>query len=1009
MKIQGLAIIFVIIILPITIIIGEYAGTQIELLKKEQIYDSRLVTATHDSLKAFQINTFNDATSDIADSKIESIEASANAFYNSIETSFGLEGYSKEDLQMYVPALVYTMYDGYYIYSPYMNVADIVEKEGENTGNELDENYIEKELAIKLDTNQIDYGFKPYVYYSYRYNDNVDIDIIINYSLDNYITIQGIVDGEWIYKSGYLLTIDTENGLRKNVENGSETYSYNGYTILPEGSLVDNLVEKDVNGDIRKKQYRYIKLNGTKYYWNDVEGDEYIFYLMGTQRVKQVTKATNEELYNKYVTQIESNTSAINYYKNAYEFSSWVKQKLGHLTLGDAEEGLQYSGRENDKIFILDDDRRPIEYASSNFNLHKKEVIRYSIESNLSVAIANFNNYTNSGTNFQMPKLKETEWEMLQNEVSIISFLQGLNMGGKIYNGYTVVTNDKTEEVVKEERIYITTDDNGDMIPDYYHKVNDKEFETYYSDYHTDDDILLGVLDLDFETRKDGGTGRYYIQKTGLGCYSSIVGQEKVDNTYDSIYEYLRNLEDEDLVVKKVKQLYYTALGRERWGTYKIENPSSIVTILNNMKPGEAEDDELPNIESEYSEPEITIESTIEPNAYISPSQKPTIKANITITCESTMSKAQYIFTNSSIEPTEGWQNITISEDGKTAYIEVSKEVAEAGTWYLYVKAFSGTLESSIIRPFDILEQDNPPEITIHNADGVTGNTYQIPSDGSSITIAKRISATDDGEVSSLKCIYSTSSTMPDDSADWNDALWSSVLTKTVTTPGTYYLHVKALDNNGNESTVTKEYKVEKEVNEIKITIEDTDGETTYTVTEQATATMKKFIRVEGSIGGSIYYAWSQSSTTPTTGWSACSNTHSVTKELTTSDVGMWYLHVKTNNSEGQLVTNYKSWLCKKGITIEDTDGKTSYTVYRGVTGSMQKLIRVEVSGTAKIEYAWSQSSTIPTTGWTTCSNSASVTKSLTGADIGTIYLHVRVTKSNGEVINDYKSWTCTG
>ena len=904
MKLQGLAIIFVIIILPITIIIGEYAGTQINLLKKEQLYDSRLVTATHDSLKAFQINTFNDATSDISDSKIESIEASANAFYNSIESSFGLEGYSKEDLKMYVPALVYTMYDGYYIYSPYMNVAEIVEKDGKNTGNELDENYTQKELNINLETNNIDYGFKPYVYYSYRYNDKVDIDIIINYSLDNYITVQGVVDGEWVYKSGYLLTIDTENGLRKTLENGIETYSYNGYIISSEESLEDNLVEKDENGNITKKAYKYIKLNGTKYYWNNTEDDEYIFYLMGTERIKQVTKATNEELYRKYVAQIESNTSAINYYKNAYEFSSWVKQNLGSLTLGDAEKGIQqYSGKENDKIFILDDDRRPIEYSSSNFNLHKKEVIRHSIESNLSVAIANFNNYTKSGTNFQMPKLKETEWEMLQNEVSIISFLQGLNMGGKIYNGYTVVTNGKTEEVVKEERIYITTDDNGDMLPDYYHKVNDKEFATHYSENHTEDNILLGVLDLDFETRKDGATGTYYIQKTGLGCYSSIVGQEKVDNTYDSIYEYLRNLEDDEIVVKKVKHLYYTALGRERWGMYKIENASNIVTILDNMKTENYEDDETENTEPE----------------------------------------------------------------------------------------------------------DNKPEITIHNIDGVTDNTYKIASGETSITIAKRITATDDGEIASLKCIYSATSTIPDDSAEWNDALWSSVLTYRVTTPGTYYLHVKAIDNNGNEVISTNEYKVEKDVEEVNITIEDTDGETTYIVTGQTTATMKKFIKVEGTIGGNIYYAWSQSETTPTAGWSACSNTHYVTKELTDLDAGMWYLHVKTNNSEGQLVTNYKAWTCKKGITIEDSDGKTSYTVYRGTIVSMQKFIKVQMSDIAKIEYAWSQESTIPTNGWTVCSPTHSVTKSLTGADIGTIYLHVRVTKANGEVINDYNSWECSG
>ena len=118
MKLQGLAIIFVIIILPIAIITGEYTKVQKETIKLEQLYDSRLITATDDALDAFQINTFNDATSDIVDSKIESIEASTNAFFNSMESNFGLEGYTQDELSNYVPALVYTMYDGYYIYSP---------------------------------------------------------------------------------------------------------------------------------------------------------------------------------------------------------------------------------------------------------------------------------------------------------------------------------------------------------------------------------------------------------------------------------------------------------------------------------------------------------------------------------------------------------------------------------------------------------------------------------------------------------------------------------------------------------------------------------------------------------------------------------------------------------------------------------------------------------------------------------------------------------------------------
>lgn len=582
MKLQGLAIIFIIIVLPITIIISEFAITQKNILTTERLYDSRLVTATYDGLKAFQINTFNDATSDIADSKINSIEASVNAFYNSMESSFGLEGYSKEELKMYVPALVYTMYDGYYIYSPYTNIATIVDKEDANSGNDLDDEYKEQELKVDLESENIDYGFKPYVYYSCRYVKN-DIDVVINYALDNYITVQGTISGKPVdqetggYKAGYLLTIANSKGdeglYREKLENGTYKYYYSGIEILQEEALEDSLVEKDSTGNIVNKQYKYIKLNGTKYYWD--EANEYIFYIMGESRIKQVTKATNEPEYNEYINKIQANNSAINYYENAYEFTQWVNSNLGDLTPGDAQiednkSGVKNSGKGS--IF----ENKQIEYPGSNFNLQRKEVIRYSIESNLSAAIANFNGYTKSGTNFQMPKLKETEWEMLENEISIISFMQGINLGGKIYNGYTVVTNNKTEEVVKEDRIYITVDENNDNIPDYYHKINDKHLTNDFAQNLQKDNIIAGVLDLDLELRKDGATGVQYMQKNILGCYTSVVGQENVDTTYDSIYEYLQKTNNSNEVIKKVKQLYYTVLGRERWGTYKVQNLSNI-------------------------------------------------------------------------------------------------------------------------------------------------------------------------------------------------------------------------------------------------------------------------------------------------------------------------------------------------------------------------------------------------------------------------------------------------
>lgn len=169
MKLQGLAVIAIIIILPMTIILSSYSQSQIKTLQLQTQYDSKLQNATYDAIKAFQLNMSNSSTSDLANSKMRDIKASVNTFYNSLASHFNMVGYGKDVLQNYVPAIVYTLYDGYYIYSAYDNTLDAEDK--------FDE-----------------YGLKPYIYYSCRYKPNGNSDFVITYSLDSYITIQGIID-----------------------------------------------------------------------------------------------------------------------------------------------------------------------------------------------------------------------------------------------------------------------------------------------------------------------------------------------------------------------------------------------------------------------------------------------------------------------------------------------------------------------------------------------------------------------------------------------------------------------------------------------------------------------------------------------------------------------------------------------------------------------------------------------------------------------------------------------
>ena len=99
-------------------------GTQIDTLKLQVDYDTKLNNATYDAIKAFQMNTVNSSTSDLVNSKIEDIEAASKAFFTSVASTFNMVGYNSDILKNYVPALVFTLYDGFYIYSPFDNNLD---------------------------------------------------------------------------------------------------------------------------------------------------------------------------------------------------------------------------------------------------------------------------------------------------------------------------------------------------------------------------------------------------------------------------------------------------------------------------------------------------------------------------------------------------------------------------------------------------------------------------------------------------------------------------------------------------------------------------------------------------------------------------------------------------------------------------------------------------------------------------------------------------------------------
>lgn len=626
MKIQSLAIIFIIIILPISLVLSEYLRTQIETKQNEQTYDRKLLNSTYDAIKAYQLNTVNNAFGDVTTKKVDDIEAAANTFFNSLTSNFNYTGYNSDVMKEYVPAIVFTMYDGYYVYAPFMNVLTAVGKNDYDTafsGNE-----------------KTQVGLKPYVYYNSRYIRGTTDDFMITYTLDNYITIQGIVNGSYHYDYGYIYRIatskidaDNNGGIFKVSDN---TYYY-GKCEFSEDD------REELKEFVGNEEFSYVKINGKKYYLDpdyysdrgtktvsgynipdfEINANAGIFYIdeKGKKSYNQVPKGYDEInntraenlTFLQYYLAITKNKSAYEYFKDAYEFSkacfetpvNGYKDKgnrdvLTGYHLQDLKSSDSYIYNQMATNATISEDVTDItdygdfeifggdiaiEKASSNFEQHRKSIIRYVIETNLSTAIASFSSGASDKTDFIMPKIAETDWETIENDICVISFLQGMSIGSKKYNGYSVVANNLTKEYVDENDIYILAKDNasGNNI---YCKPHDRNLNSIYTvqDKNSSTNYYPGIWKLSFETRQDasiegGETVIYkplsYYNSSGarvgyVGSYTSIMGSSGINygaSEYPDMYSYMNSATND-----KLRKAYFVGLARERKGAYNINN-----------------------------------------------------------------------------------------------------------------------------------------------------------------------------------------------------------------------------------------------------------------------------------------------------------------------------------------------------------------------------------------------------------------------------------------------------
>lgn len=610
MKLQNMTVIFIIIMIPIILVVSYYIGLQINTITMQKNYTVKLQTAAKDSIQALEINTveWNSASSNLADSKRRDVLAAINTFTTSLANGMEIGGAGKGRIQTYIPAIVYTMYDGYYIYSASLMKDQDTTSEGLTQFNE--------DGTIKSnETSSYQYILKPYSPYSARYvNVNENVDVTVNYTLDNYIRVYGTVDGEYQTKEGYLVVCGSNsNEGVNNVKNGRiSEIKYRGAEIKPE-TLKENVYI--VGEEVKEYPYIYDQYDN-KLYWdgsNYFSVDKYNnkVYLqkalpeedagfsitnrfrkisipvenrqgeLTVQKVFQILnpeggyyfyfqdESGNLQLYtrNNLIGEVEvkneQDFSAINYCVESYVFTQWVTKNLGNITVGDMQnltEGQYNNVDGRAKIFEINKDNNNPDpendtaYAESVLAQHKKDIIINTIEKNLSQATAQAQEM-NPNYEYRLPQLSYDEWEQALSNISIIAFMQGMPIGLKYYNNYAIATSTLNKEFVDPDELYFAGKDDQ-----YYHQRQCEQATG--SDY-------VGYRSIDYVAKSyeksDNGTTstKYYYPHANstnseLECYYCLVNR----STYKT-----GNKEKEwnNSPYNSWTDSYYNALARERY------------------------------------------------------------------------------------------------------------------------------------------------------------------------------------------------------------------------------------------------------------------------------------------------------------------------------------------------------------------------------------------------------------------------------------------------------------
>lgn len=618
MKIQYMGIIFIIIMMPIILVLSAYMQMQVDNLDIALQYDTKLFEATLDGIQAFELNTVNNRFSQVADSLKRDVEAGINTFITSMSNNLGFGGVNNEYLLPYIPAVLFTLYDGYYIYAP-TYAEELEETEIEDT--DIDGKPIKVTTEVSKNPTVFDHEnmLKPYIYYTTRYKSGQKTDFIVNYTLDNYIIVYGNIqtngkeNAEYVTRSGFLsdpanisYTLDKT---KLDTVLARKILEY----ILPPRTL-DNMTQAQILENFRTADLTRLKNidevsltseMGARLF-ETMKNDRTISDMRNDDILDALFDSTINEVYENDVDKIPAtdgniidetidvfsdvkykglsinDSDAKRYYIKSLRFTNWVNNNLSNIEAGDAVDDMgntltEFAGSDV-KIFKTDDGKNDPEKYDSEFTQHRMNCIQLSIQTNLNTAIAQYNVefFQEKTYNLTMPLLNPVEWNEITNNISMVTFFQGMKVGNKVYNNYVVVSSNKNKETINTDDIYyINTDEVGRT---YYHKSDCP----YLKD---DTNNVLGLKNIDYDVYKDEDKEKNLVysfndriteicNSTSIdeiyGCYHCIVNRN---------YEPVENLNNNRL------KAIYTAIAKEKNNLYKVNEYYNVDILSTYVAP----------------------------------------------------------------------------------------------------------------------------------------------------------------------------------------------------------------------------------------------------------------------------------------------------------------------------------------------------------------------------------------------------------------------------------------